>query len=208
MHLKVYCDMESFGGGWTIIQRRVDDKTDFQRNWYDYKHGFGDLAKNMWIGLENMHILAGPEKEMVLQIKLKHLKYGNITYYGNYCKFTIASEKNGYQLNALGYWGTAGDGFSFINRPMQNGMKFSTKDVDNDEMMGSNCAVAYKGGWWYSGCHNCQLNAMYPKDINDSPTFMSWRPIDNNYGNIFFSEMKITRESSYFQAKCAKLSTG
>ena len=208
MLLKVYCDMESFGGGWTITQRRVDSKTDFQRNWYDYKHGFGDLARNVWIGLENMHFLAMSERRMVLQIKLKHLRYANITYYANYCKFTIDSEKNGYRLNADGYWGNAGNGFSFTNGPRHNGMKFTTMDVDNDEDPNSNCAVSYRGGWWYSGCHSCQLNAIYPRDVNNSPSFMSWRPIDNKYGNIFFSEMKITRESNYFHTKCAKLSTG
>ena len=49
----VYCDMDSKGGGWTIIQRRGDfgrPKDYFLRNWLDYKDGFGDPAEDFWLG--------------------------------------------------------------------------------------------------------------------------------------------------------------
>ena len=33
-------------------------------------------------------------------------------------------------------------------------------DQDNDDT-GSGCAVAFKGAWWYVGCHDSNLNGLY-----------------------------------------------
>ena len=42
---RVFCDMQSSGGGWTVIQRRgdfnVDPEDSFYKNWTDYRAGFG-----------------------------------------------------------------------------------------------------------------------------------------------------------------------
>lgn len=57
----------------------------------------------------------------------------------------IDDEDEGYRLHIGGYNGTAGDSMSGVHS--LNGMKFSTKDRDNDEMT-KNCAVVYEGAWW------------------------------------------------------------
>ena len=51
------CDMETDGGGWLVIQKRINGSVDFYRNWTDYVYGFGDLEGEFWYGLENIHAL-------------------------------------------------------------------------------------------------------------------------------------------------------
>ena len=61
---EVYCDMRSYGGGWTVIQRRGDygnPENYFQRPWNEYKDGFGSPKKEFWIGLDALHELTWNE---------------------------------------------------------------------------------------------------------------------------------------------------
>ncbi|XP_052092540.1 angiopoietin-2-like [Mytilus californianus] len=48
--IKVYCNMEVDGGGWSVIQRRQDGTTNFYRSWSDYEKGFGSPERNVWLG--------------------------------------------------------------------------------------------------------------------------------------------------------------
>ena len=50
--------METDGGGWIVIQRRIAGGTvNFTRGWDDYVNGFGDLDGEFWYGLDNIHSL-------------------------------------------------------------------------------------------------------------------------------------------------------
>jgi len=42
-----------------------------------------------------------------------------------------------------------------------NGKAFSTKDRDNDTAPSANCAINYKGAWWYHNCHGVNINGLY-----------------------------------------------
>ena len=66
-----------------------------------------------------------------------------------------------YQLSISGFTGITADPFS--DYPL-DGMKFTTKDRDNDGPL-KNCAVAKHGGnaggWWYNSCAHILLNHQY-----------------------------------------------
>eukprot|EP00795_Rhopilema_esculentum_P000499 gene499-10179_t len=107
--------------------------------------------------------------------------------YAKYSLFEISGELDGYRLKVGGYSGDAGDSLSF-----QNGMKFTTKDKDQDTYY-INCASKFKGAWWYSACHLSNLNGLHPSSGSGSALteYMSWKAIKNEYGKVTFSEMKV-----------------
>ena len=64
--------------------------------------------------------------------------------------------------------GDASDSLSFSNQE-----QFSTKDNDNDSY-GSNCAVEWKGAWWYKNCHRSNLNGLYLGAGDTDGTGIRW----------------------------------
>lgn len=96
------CDVKN-NGGWTVIQRRVDASVNFYRGWCDYKNGFGNLAGNFWLGLDRIHRLTKARKH-VLRVDLEDFD-GNKAHV-HYKIFFVASEADGYALNASDWSGT------------------------------------------------------------------------------------------------------
>ena len=183
---RVRCDMTTQPGGWIVFQRRVDATVDFNRNWTECKDGFGDLNSNFWLGLEKLHYLASPGRGAKLRVDLKHIDYPHLMKYAEYSLFEISNETDGYRLKVGNYSGTAGDSLEY-----NNGMKFSTKDVDND-LYGKSCAIEGSGPWWYTLCTYTALNSIFPVDSTvTNLTVMHWYHFANDFKAITFSEMKI-----------------
>lgn len=49
-YFNVFCDMQTEGGGWTIIERRTGGDIDFYRGWDFYKMGFGRITGDHFLG--------------------------------------------------------------------------------------------------------------------------------------------------------------
>ena len=178
--------METDGGGWTVFQRRQDGSVDFYRYWTEYENGFGDLTGEFWLGLSKIHRLT-KEGSNTLRVDLGDFE-GNATY-ANYSTFNVSDGSTEYILTVGGYSGTAGDSLAY-----HNGLRFSTRDNDNDDASAGSCAQVFTGAWWYRSCYYSNLNGRY---LNNST--MNYQGIiwwNWKHTTLEFSEMK-TRQSNY-----------
>ena len=154
---RVYCDTSSGGGGWTAIQKRKDGSVEFKkRDWVEYEDGFGNLHGEFWIGLRSMHCLTS-QGNWELRIDYQ-FKNGTKSYL-HYNKFAIGSAEDQYPLNISGF-DSIGLTDPFDSGTPLNGMKFSSRDRDNDLRNTVNC-VRIVGGWWHRSCSYIQLNEEY-----------------------------------------------
>ncbi|XP_069824899.1 ficolin-2-like isoform X2 [Dendropsophus ebraccatus] len=80
---------------------------------------------------------------------------------------------------------SSGDGLAYHNdRP------FTTKDRDND-VYSENCAVNFKGAWWYGSCHNANLNGQYLRGAQTSyADGVNWKFGKGQYYSYKITEMK------------------
>ncbi|VDI73471.1 Hypothetical predicted protein [Mytilus galloprovincialis] len=146
--VKVYCDMNTDGGRWTIIQRRLDGSVNFQRNWKDYENGFGNIDGEYWLGNKHIHSLTSSGK---YELRIDLTDMSNTKKYAVYKKFVVGGAASKYKLTVGDYSGDAGDQMTY-----HNGMKFSSTDQDNDENSGH--CVDRHGPWWHESCCYSALN--------------------------------------------------
>ncbi|NXF77760.1 FGL1L protein, partial [Sclerurus mexicanus] len=152
----VYCEKGEADGGWTVIQRNHrDTPITWEESWSTYKHGFGSLHTEFWLGTEYIHQIA---KQKVYQVRFVVWDSSNNKRFADYNVFSLDDESQGYRLRLGAHSGTAEDAMaSKGTSTMHDNMKFSTKDRDQDTASG-NCASSYGGGWWYSACYSVRLN--------------------------------------------------
>ncbi|XP_059144046.1 microfibril-associated glycoprotein 4-like [Physella acuta] len=181
--LVVMCDTQTDGGGWTIFQRRVSGAIGFNRNWTEYRNGFGDYGVgDFYLGNENIHCISSKASH---ELRID-MEYKGISYYALYSFFKLFSEEDGYRLSVSGFGGNVSDdSLSFKS----NYQQFSTYDRDNDIDFFRHCANRYKSGWWFSFCHDVNLNGIWgSKTLGES---IEWLSITGEWDSLEFTEMKI-----------------
>ncbi|KAM6170463.1 tenascin isoform 4-T4 [Rhynchocyon petersi] len=177
--LEVYCDMTSDGGGWIVFLRRSNGREEFYRNWKAYAAGFGDRREEFWLGLENLSKITA-QGQYELRVDLRD--HGE-TAYAVYDRFSVGDAKTRYKLKVEGYSGTAGDSMAY-----HNGRSFSTFDKDTDSAI-TNCALSYKGAFWYKNCHRVNLMGRYGD--NNHSQGVNWFHWKGHEYSIQFAEMKL-----------------
>ena len=191
--VEVYCDMETDGGGWTVLLKRQDGSVNFYRNWTDYKKGFGNLEGEHWLGLDNMYLLTNLSG-VTAQLRVDLADWEGNTSFAKYDQFSVGDEDSDYTLSVSGYQSasTAGDSLTY-----HNGQRFSTPDRDNDmtdTFADGRCAVFFHGPWWHRDCYTSLLTGKYftsggPRDT--VPRGIIWYTWNGWYYSLRVAEMKI-----------------
>ncbi|XP_032490930.1 tenascin isoform X12 [Phocoena sinus] len=176
---EVFCDMTSDGGGWIVFLRRKNGREDFYRNWKAYTAGFGDLKEEFWLGLDTLNKITA-QGQYELRVDLRD--HGQSAY-AVYDKFSVGDARTRYRLKVEGYSGTAGDSMAY-----HNGRSFSTFDKDTDSAI-TNCALSYKGAFWYKNCHRVNLMGRYGD--NNHSQGVNWFHWKGHEYSIQFAEMKL-----------------
>ncbi|XP_010806567.1 tenascin isoform X8 [Bos taurus] len=176
---EVFCDMTSDGGGWIVFLRRKNGREDFYRNWKAYAAGFGDLKEEFWLGLDTLSKITA-QGQYELRVDLRD--HGESAH-AVYDKFSVGDARTRYRLKVEGYSGTAGDSMAY-----HNGRSFSTFDKDTDSAI-TNCALSYKGAFWYKNCHRVNLMGRYGD--NSHSQGVNWFHWKGHEHSIQFAEMKL-----------------
>ncbi|XP_038627306.1 angiopoietin-related protein 7-like isoform X1 [Tachyglossus aculeatus] len=148
--ITVLCEMDTEGGGWTVIQRRQNGSVNFSRTWGEYRDGFGSPQHEFWLGNHHIHRLTSRD-HYVLRINLED--WDGQHKHAFYQCFSIEDEANDFRLHVAGFSGTIQDALAWYH----DKRGFSTPGS------GSLCADLARGGWWYHRCFFSNLNGVYYK---------------------------------------------
>lgn len=184
---EVCCNNSIDGGGWTVLQRRVDGSVDFYRKWTEYKEGFGFLRNEFWLGNDKISYLTN-QKDYELRIDLNNVN--GEPYFAKYDLFRISDEFSKYRLVGLGEYNqssTAGSDAMVDNR----NQSFTTYDVDNDGNSHHNTAMYDHGAWWFARYGGfCRLNGLYNAGSTDHKSIY-WDSLPGGEWHIKYTEMKV-----------------
>ena len=192
--LDVYCDMETDGGGWTVLLKRQDGSVDFYLNWTDYKNGFGNLEGEHWLGLDNIHLLTHQSSDPP-QLRVDLADWESMTLQSMTSSqlvmrtVTTLSLCQGtrmpVQLETHSHHTTMDRGSAHLTETM---IWLYTTFADG------HCAVFFHGPWWHRDCYHSLLTGKYftSGGTRSSPPYgiiwSSWKGFEYS---LRYADMKI-----------------
>ncbi|VDK75336.1 unnamed protein product [Litomosoides sigmodontis] len=136
------CEMNLFGGGWTIIMQRFNTSLSFDKGMLEYENGFDLDESNFWIGLKRMHHLTSrPQCPNELLLRLRTAIDGQIILV-RYSHFIVYEKLLDYRLNigSIVY----GNGMNTANELAESQLCPFVTSSERRCIGG--------GGWWKKGC--------------------------------------------------------
>ncbi|KAK3086207.1 hypothetical protein FSP39_015207 [Pinctada imbricata] len=164
--IPVWCEMETTPGGWLVIQSRKNGELDFNRFWQSYKEGFGNIASEFWLGLDNIFLLTNQDH---YELRVDLWDFNDNRVHALYKNFKIDGERDKYRIHLHDYEGSIRNGLA-----KHNGMMFSTPDQDNDKWPNYHCGREWQAGWWFNNCWFAFLNGPYYNNTRIQYRGISW----------------------------------
>ena len=179
-----YCDMETDGGGWLVIQRRINGSLSFSRTLEEYENGFGDVSSEFWYGLKNILCLT-KGKDMELRIDLEYPN-GNRGFV-HYKQFSISGASS-YTASTTLFKTSPGVSSTFFKLRTYDPWRGTYRTNYPNFYVKSNCGSNPRvGGWWDTSCRG---NPNGPGPGQNSMVYAMW-----NGQVVVKTEIKIRQKS-------------
>ena len=86
-------------------------------------------------------------------------------------EFSVGSAVSSYAWNFSWYSQSSDRVKESVFRSGDNGLRFTTRNLDHDRHGGKNCASERsRGGWWYHSCGAINLNGNYEGNVTPTLT--------------------------------------
>ena len=181
-----YCDMETDGGGWLMIQRRINGTVPFNRTLEEYENGFGDASSEFWYGLKNILCFTKDKNDIELRIDLE---YPNGTRgFVHYKQFSISETSSNYQASTTAFKTSPGVRSNFYNSRTYYEYRYGSRRAQPYFYVKANCGSNPRvGGWWDTSCRG---NPNGPDVGQNSNVYAMW-----NGDVVTKTEIKIRQRS-------------
>ncbi|GBN61256.1 Techylectin-5A [Araneus ventricosus] len=183
--IDVYCDMETDGGGWTVIQRRGqygNGEDYFVKKRKEFKEGFGNLKREFWLGNDKIYSITN-QGQYAVRMDMKH--ENGTSSFSRYENFWIENEDAKYTLRLSECSGPGGDSIG-----NHDGWAFYTVDQPNKS---EDENTTRSGGWWRNSRRTSSLNGLnlYKTDRVDSLDGITWITFGGFINSLKATEIKV-----------------